>query len=524
MVAACDSEIGGAEFENMAPQTELSVRDTSLVDNLGANDRFSSTIFVSWTGDDSDGFVASFDVRFFDESENPGPEELWTETTSTDSLVLLPIPRGFNDANVTFQVRATDNEGLKDPTPATTVFPIQNAPPDLRLGSFDLPPDTTFGLISIAWVATDPEGPENLARIEIALNDSVNFVALDPAIDYITLVADVDRNDPAQTVAEARVFEGRGFAGTDVFVPGLLLDNDNTLYLRAVDQTDTTSATVSFSWFVKKSQSDILVVNDYRKVSSPLIMDYHLGVLEEYLPDGKAVDIWTITTPFFQGSAGNVPRSDLLPPSADPTITQMLAEYKHIYWVTTASINSISSNNLPFVAPVLDGFFSNGGTMMVHSPVSLPANPEDNLGNPALLLLPVDNLISFPDSLRPQLRLTQGAKMNATNEVPGTGLQMPTLVSEVFLVAILPYEATGANTIPLADAEFTYVTRSSATGPWTGHSTVASISNDRRVGLFSLPLINEASGAIQFVGEDGNQDGARDAIHLLLESLNFPGK
>jgi hypothetical protein len=69
-------------------------------------------------------------------------------TTRNDSLILLPIPRGERIADVVFEVRAIDNDGLKDPTPARTVFPIQNAPPMLRLSTFELPPDTTFSVIS----------------------------------------------------------------------------------------------------------------------------------------------------------------------------------------------------------------------------------------------------------------------------------------------------------------------------------------------------------------------------------------
>ena len=43
-------------------------------------------------------------------------------------------------------------------------------------------------------------------------------------------------------------------------MPGLLLDTDNTFYLRAVDQTDTTSTLQRFTWFVKKPRGEVLYV------------------------------------------------------------------------------------------------------------------------------------------------------------------------------------------------------------------------------------------------------------------------
>src|SRR5690606_17179032 len=120
----------------------------------------------------------------YNQGAQPAPDAGWVRTTRTDTLILLPIPRGERAANVVFEVRAIDNEGLVDPNPARTVFPIQNAPPSIRFNTFDLPPDTTFTVFSFAWTAQDPEGEANLDRIEVSFNDSTNFVALPADADY----------------------------------------------------------------------------------------------------------------------------------------------------------------------------------------------------------------------------------------------------------------------------------------------------------------------------------------------------
>ncbi len=499
------------------------MRDTSLVDNLTSGERLTSTVVVSWSGDDPDGFVASFDMRFYAIGESPGEEELWSSTTANDTLVLLPIPPGEKTANVIFEARARDNRGAVDPSPARTVFPIQNSPPTIRLSSFELTPDTTFAIFSFAWVADDPEGPANLDRIDVSLNDSLNFVSVPPDVEFVTFVGDVDKANAGQTSTSARLFFGRSFSTSGLDVPGLLLGQDNTIYIRSVDKTDTTSAIDSHTWHVKKSRGDLLYVNDYRKATYTTVQDFHVGVLRSYLPADYSIDLWDISIPFVTGSAGNTPRSSLLPPTIDPTLRRALADYGYIYWVATNTTGNIATDNLPFVAGAADLFFEQGGKMMVHSPIVLPANPEDLVGNPSLLLLPLTDLISFPDSLRPSLRLTVNADITPTSVVPGPDIQLPALRSKVFFINTLPYRAEGANVVSLADGEYTYVTRvGGRQGPWFGPATIASISADRRVGLFALPLVNEQSGEQTLVGADGDTDAPIEAIRLMLESLGFP--
>ena len=519
----CDANITGSPFENEPPNTVLSVRDTSLVDNLSDDERLASTVFVSWSGDDPNGYVAYFELRYFS-SDDPlrDPDAGWTRTTSNDSLILLPITAGNRFANVSFEVRAVDNEGLADPTPAQTVFPIKNSPPTLQLATFDLPPDTTFQVVSFAWRALDPDGLENLAAIEISLNDSLNFTSIPVDVDFATLVGDVDISDPTQTETTARIFLGRSFQSTELTVPSLRLDADNTLYIRAVDLTDTTSTLEQYSWHVKKQRSDILFVNDWRKSNSGTLQRFHMNLLKDFLPADRTVDVWDISEPWVTGSTGNAIRSDLMPPNAAPTLQHTLENYRYIYWVSTNTTNSFQQNNFPFAAGAMDLFFENGGKVMVHSPVSLPRNPEDNLGNPALLLLPMSALITFPDSLRPQLRLRPGAAVTPVAGQPGISDVLPPLSFTAFDINTLPYIVQGANTIPLYEASYTYVASNGNQGEWTGPSTIASISADSRIGLFSIPIINELNSEIILEGADGNPDAAISVVNFMLERLGFP--
>lgn len=534
-LAGCDGGLSGQAADNLAPQTDLSVRDSSLVGRISDADRLSSTVALSWSGTDPDGFVAGYEVRYYGEAERPGAEERWTPTTRRDTLVLLPIPRGGRFGNVVVEVRAVDNEGVKDPTPARTVFPIRNAPPSIALSRTDVPPDTTFTVASFGFTATDPEGTGNLARIEIALNDSTRWFPLPADAQYVTLVAEnVDRANAAQTTAEARVYLGRTFQATQVRVPGLRLNARNVFYARAVDQTDTTSVVARFpaansgaKWYVRKPRTRVLVVNDYRKQTSPVVVGYHLGLLREHL--GFAPDVWNVEQPYVTGSTGTAARSPLLGPTQEPALRETFALFDAVYWITTGSTDSPSRNSLPFAAPAMQKFLAQGGKLMVHSPVTVPqssADFQDNLDNPALFLLPVTRLVAIPDSLR-SLSLPTNAPVRPLRALPNVAEALPPLRLSAFVITTLPYEAADSRTFAVYDAEYQYQTRVAPrrTGTWPGPSAAASFrlgdNGQPNVGLFALPLVNEATGEPLLRGEDGTPDAGRVAAKLLLRSLRF---
>ncbi|MFC2085891.1 hypothetical protein ACFLRO_01620 [Bacteroidota bacterium] len=522
-LGACDSNISGELLDNLAPNTELSVRDSSLVENLEGADRFASTVRVAWSGVDSDGYVVGFEIRVYDETQlgSIPPENGWSaQTTSLDSLVLLPIPTGESAANVVFEARAIDNAGLKDPSPARTIFPIQNSPPVLRLSTFDIPPDETFTVFSFGWSVFDPEGDVTIDRIEVSLNDSTNFVSLPGGTRFATFLG--EPSEPGQSSTDARVYTGRGFVKTDVFVPGLLLNAENVFYIRAADQTDTTSATVTYEWDVKQPNGKVLFVNDYRKAFAPIQQDFHMDMLREYLPEGTDVDIFNISEPFLSGNTSTGVLSDAMPASANPTLEQTYLLFDYIYWISTGVTATANGSNLAFSAPALNSFFAKGGKFIIHAPVQIPTDPAEFLTNPAISLLPLTNVVSFDDSLRPSLRLPNGGQVRPLGPVPGVGVPLPTLTANRLIISTLPYIVEGS-IVPLYEADYTYITRSGGRqGPWTGSSTVASISGDQRVGLIAIPFAAETDASIQFDGADGSRRAVIDATHLVLESLGFP--
>ncbi|MDX1438851.1 MAG: hypothetical protein R3284_03010 [Rubricoccaceae bacterium] len=527
-LAACDSSIQGQAADNRLPETELSVRVTDLRETLG-DGTLVSTVEVSWSGTDPDGFIASYDFRFYDEMllGSIGPEENWTSTTSRDTTVLLPIPPGESTAAVVVEVRAVDNDGLKDPTPARTIFPIRNSPPEFRFVESEAPPDTTWPIFSFTWVGSDPDGDEDLAGIEVAFNDTLSgFTRLPADIDFVTFRAEDPR---AMGMTTAQVFLGRAFQPSSLTVPNLVLDGENVVYMRAVDRTDTTSTVVRFprdeedAFVVKRVSSDILLVNDYRKENYDVVMPYHEALLDEYVGAGN-YDEWYLAEPFQTGSTIVTAYSENLPANPDPVLTETLRLWRHIYWVSTNATNRSLGNNLPLAANFIDGFLTDGGSIFVNVAIQLPTSPDDNLGNGALSLLPLAGLLTFGEGSEypeydPRLDLFTGAAVTPQNTLPN-GVPLPALRTSRFVDRTFSYPVDEGS-IPLYSGEYTAYLKDGGTTPWEGPSTVASFRNDGRVALFALPLLTDLTGSLTLEGTDGDPNAPKEAIKLILDALGF---
>jgi hypothetical protein len=528
-LASCDAGLDGERFENQPPRTYLAVRDTSLAENLctrtpeGAvvcsqdDDLFTSTVFVAWSGTDPDGFVVGYDIRFYDDALRPGPEELWSFTTSRDTIILLPIPAGQQTAKVVFEARAIDNEGLKDPTPARTVFPIINTPPSIRFIPVELPGAETWTIFSFGIDATDPDGAADLAAVEVALNGN-EFVSLPPGTRFVTFVA--DGAQPGDQTADARIYLGRGFANSGLVAEGLRLDAQNSIQIRARDRSGATSpvrtypdADLDQTWFVRQPRSNILLVNDYRSVRAHEVMPFHRATLEGYT-GGAAYDEWDLSLP----AVGNR-YAHALPPVATPTLRELLKLWDYIYWVSDNIIEAVQGNNLALVSTLAEDFLASGGKFFVQVPFTRPFGGEFELDNPAYDLLPAESIVTMEGSgVPPSLAIPSGAEITAIDPVPGTGRLLPTLKA-VRLTFALPYEMNFTTSAPLSRGEF--VDRDNNNEPWTGAPFVSSMDRDRRVALLALQLYDR--NRYNFTGTDGSLQDPCLAVQYLLEGLSFPG-
>ena len=94
---------------------------------------------LSWFGLDEDGTVVAYDIRFRDPARPA--DTLWVRTTATDSTIAVPTPGGT--ATPRFELRAIDDAGAIDASPANQEFSFTNQRPVIRITNKLLATDST---------------------------------------------------------------------------------------------------------------------------------------------------------------------------------------------------------------------------------------------------------------------------------------------------------------------------------------------------------------------------------------------
>lgn len=266
----CNTAIKGDLFPNQAPKT-FTVVDTII---RSGDDRLTSTVAINWWGTDPDGFIAGYEFTF---DPNPGPSTVWNYTTRTDSTFLLTVPSGQDSFDFRFSVRAIDNTGLRDPNPASVRYPVKNSPPNCDFlypasggnplaGGFPL---VSYPVLHYSWLGTDPDGNQTLSSYELVLNDTLNtssYFNLSATFTEMILEAE----SLTGTGSACKVFPGTNENPLATRMQGLLFDDTNRVYIRAVDQSGARSAwKESRPTFVKRPQSRFLLINAYGTDPNP---------------------------------------------------------------------------------------------------------------------------------------------------------------------------------------------------------------------------------------------------------------
>jgi hypothetical protein len=190
---------------------------------------------VHWWGDDEDGEVVGYEYRWTSDPEQPGcglPAE-WTFTELTSVVFHLPVTDSIGTHSL--EVRAMDDDGAVDETPATLGLPVTNRPPIVRIYDRGALPDTTFPALRIRWVGEDPDGDETILSYKLWLDGNQENARIFSPFDTTASLVPED-------------FGGR--YGT------------RTLSMVAIDSGCDTSATVNYTWYVREAVGDILIVDD----------------------------------------------------------------------------------------------------------------------------------------------------------------------------------------------------------------------------------------------------------------------
>lgn len=428
-----------------------------------------SQVNISWWGDDADGYIVGYEFYIGDPAS--ASEDDWEFTAKTDSVFILPIPEGSTDADVTFSVRAVDNAGDKDETPSSLIFPIRNTAPSISFNVGETPPDTTYGVASFGFTATDPDGDANLNRIEIALNDTSSagaWVEFDLDVTFLTLDIDFDAAQP-----EANVLIGKSAVNSGVSFNTVNVNGDNKLFIRTFDNAASESQITEASWYVKEQTSKVLFLNDYFGTQTEARKELHLGLLN---------DVGITKVDYIDISDGRVSGGTRVPLSAafhsrtlaDPTINLTLSKWDYIYWVSD-DLN----RNIGYALEITQKFFEDGGKMFVNIPVKFISSQ-----NSLFQFLPFQAIQEPIDERNAQFILRSCSEISAS-----TGLNFtPDLrfKQNVFPTnPIIPFQES----VQLFEGDFKYLLRNPTQfGDYDGVSVVSSMNPEQTILYFGFDL------------------------------------
>ena len=437
ILSGCQKKFTGEEIGNLPPETTIF---TDTIMRTGS-DRLVSTVKAQWHASDPDGYIKGYELQF-------GEDELWVYTTKQDTTFTINLPKGADSFDFVFRVRAIDNNGTTDPTPAQLYFPVKNAPPTASFvyqaspGGIQRLPYTTFPALRYSWTASDPDGFDNLSYIELVFNDSNNTpIQLDKSIT--TGVFEAVIWDPTTNEVEAKVYLGNNNTLQNYTIQGMKLDAINKMYIRAVDGVGTPSNWAeSDTVFVRSKKSKLLLVN-----SNSGSIESTENFFKKYVNKqiNEEADVTRLTETL------NGRYTELAPDNFTQSL--IFEKYKYIVW-----FGNNAETVLVLAERTLDKFVQNQGKIFVSTNFPNSIDPQSTYFSPT----PVETLTNP----------TSGGIFRLENNADITPKETgwPQLKSIRSLSSARPFvPINGA--ISIYDAEL-IITVGSDIQPWTGNSNI----------------------------------------------------
>ncbi|MDP4174814.1 MAG: hypothetical protein Q8933_12635 [Bacteroidota bacterium] len=491
VISACNEQVTDVLSTNKAPHTFVSLFPDSSISKQ------QSRLKVSWWGDDPDGLV----IGYYFTWDNVH----WTFTTKNDSLFALKI--GASDVSYLFKVAAVDNGGngvydnsvvqngidygpepfidqngdgkynpgekfydigLIDPNPASMKYPIKNSAPTIEFNKLTVLPEVSYPIMTLGWDADDVDGGETIVKINIALNDTNNYVTL-PGNTRLVMLRMKDFNSPGAKMeillngSESNIFSEK--------LDGLKLNDYNKVYIQAEDISGAKSRfnalpSESKKWYVKKPVSNFLVIDDsqvednsddfYKNIFNTM----HGGSLN------NKYEVWDI-------NKNKVPYDNV-------TFLETMKLFKYVYWY-----NEDSNPNLSLASVSARKFIDNGGKIAFS--MALPQTLD------VLLLrafLPIDSVGVSPSK---DYITTLYSNTNITGSYSYPALK--TTSSLHYIKCIYPTNST-------ADAIYNF-----STSQLSGNKIIGVRSTDKKLFFIELPL--------------SKSDGTQGNVKTLLEKIFF---
>jgi len=458
---------------NGIPETKLAFETI----NRSGDQRLNSSVRLSWFGADSDGYIEGYEISL--------DQTNWFYTTTQDSVFLFDIPAGQDSADIDFYVRAIDNDGNVDPTPAYLQVPLKNSPPTASLIDERSPGDTVFIAATYFWSADDPDGTNTLDQVQMKINDG-DWVTIDRSQNLITFLPDTGQS--TGTVS-SRIYYGNSTAPSGQTIDGIRLNDTNRVYIKAIDIAESESPVdTSEVFYFRPKTPDVstLWVNGHSETLAP----QYRALLNANNLNYDVLDL------------GNQ-SSNSIPKYFDPTVQLIFAQYSEAFinlstTSITSNITGESNTLLGFLAPVIQRFVDRSfkpGKYFITTSFDKSADVTD-----LATVYPIQGLSisTVPGS---QARIVSDSSLVATQTGNYPGLQ-----SNSVQFGIVPI-------VPSTDAQTFYRAQLTKFRGWNGPTDVVGVRRFRNNQLnevfFALELHNfqKNSAALeQLIGEIFNNE------------------
>ncbi|MES2779072.1 MAG: hypothetical protein V4651_04150 [Bacteroidota bacterium] len=435
MVAvSCRKDFEG-DINNQATPETYAVVDSVRRDT---NNLLTTTVEARWWGESKKGFISGYEVSI----DN---QVTWTFTKDQKGSFLLSLPFGTDRGYLPIYVRAIDNLGQKDPTPAVMIFPVKNTAPSLEMDYSTGRRTSTLPAFRYYWIATDVDGPLDIQGIEIVLNDTNSTPLVIPGNSFAASFVAKITGGVFDT--ELNVYQNNRTIPFPVTLSGVLYNQLNHIYIRSVDRVGAKSKWATDSIVIKRPKSDFLVINDY-STKGPVQTFYNAQIAALGTGYDQFDSIISIV--------GDLPDDAF-------TIVKTMDFYKRIVWFSDNPNSTLGLAQL-----VTANFFQQGGRMFMvcEMPNEFPHN--SNFFN----FTPVQELVVPPAGTT--LRMNVGELMYP--HIAGSG--WPILKSTAILSSARPFVTfstpSGAFTYDSTCRANILAQNVSGTSAWTGTSTVLS--------------------------------------------------
>jgi len=149
----------------------------------------------------------------------------------------------------------------------------------------------TFG-----WEAEDIDGNSSIEHINIALNDTTNYVQLNGGVRRIAIrTKDFTSSHPLMDI----LLDGNPNNLVSVKLPGLKLNSFNIFYVQAVDISGAKSPFISLpngtkNWFVKRPKGQLLIIDNSNTADNA--PTFYSQMMDSLSLSGK-FDVYDILSP-----------------------------------------------------------------------------------------------------------------------------------------------------------------------------------------------------------------------------------